>query len=576
MEAKKVVAREQCPKCLDTGQDNVAVYEDGGKFCYGCHLPVSTSGVVELSPAKPYIEGEVVDLMKTRGITYETCKFFDYRVGKNHLEWVQIANYYNTEGRRCAQKIRFASDPETGKKRFFIAGDGESMPLYGQWKWSPNPKLFVTVVEGEIDALTVAQVQGYQYPVVSVPKGAPDAYKSIKKNLKWLLGFKYVILAFDSDDTGRAATDKCLQLFEPGKVRTAEWPLKDANELLLSGRGKEIKDIIFQAKEHKPENSVTVSDIIDDILVQPQWGISQPWTSLDNLTYGTQFEEIHVIVGANGVGKTEYVKELMFHYLDHGHKLGLFSFEQNPDNTIRRFVGSRLGVKLHIPGSTWNPEQIRAVAMEFDEKIYLYKKAGSASLDELFTTIRYWAIAMGVKVFVIDNLKGLKIANDRERAEEFMTTLQALRKDLKIHILLLSHVAKDKLGKMVYVSTSPKNGDAYHSMSAEQTQGMIDKDGMSWESGRMPSKENVEGQSIVCDLADYVFGIARNTTSQDNQESRTMRIKALKTRLDSSMTGYTFKLYYNDSGRLEELQPPISNRKDTATSQVRKPSDEAF
>ena len=36
----KVVSRERCPSCAlngrDTGEDNLAVYDDGHKFCYSC------------------------------------------------------------------------------------------------------------------------------------------------------------------------------------------------------------------------------------------------------------------------------------------------------------------------------------------------------------------------------------------------------------------------------------------------------------------------------------------------------------------------------------------------------------
>ena len=70
------------------------------------------------------------------------------------------------------------------------------MSLYGQWKWSPNDKLFVTITEGEIDALTIAQVQGYQYPVVSVPKGAAASAKTLKANLKFIKGHSTSLYKF--------------------------------------------------------------------------------------------------------------------------------------------------------------------------------------------------------------------------------------------------------------------------------------------------------------------------------------------------------------------------------------------
>ena len=36
----KVMKKEQCPACAergqDTGQDNLAVYDDGHKYCFAC------------------------------------------------------------------------------------------------------------------------------------------------------------------------------------------------------------------------------------------------------------------------------------------------------------------------------------------------------------------------------------------------------------------------------------------------------------------------------------------------------------------------------------------------------------
>ena len=44
----KVIRKEQCPVCalkgLDKSKNNLAVYEDGGKFCFGaCNRAISLS-----------------------------------------------------------------------------------------------------------------------------------------------------------------------------------------------------------------------------------------------------------------------------------------------------------------------------------------------------------------------------------------------------------------------------------------------------------------------------------------------------------------------------------------------------
>lgn len=540
----KVIETKQCPQCMDSGQDNLAIYEDKSEYCFACGY--SGKGI--------FIPGDIMAL-PSRCLKEETCRFYDYQVGrftgmigrtgkkrvcKN--EWVQIANYYDMNGKKMAQKLR------TKKKDMTILGNGKALPLFGSWKFQPNEKLFITITEGELDALSIAQVQGCQFPVVSLPNGAQSARKSIESSLPYLLKFKYVVLAFDSDEAGNKAAQECITLFEPGQVRVAVFTAKDANEMLCQGKSRELQEAVYRAKVIEPDHIVSVSSIIDKVLIKPEFGTDYPWDALTNITYGFQLGEIHIIVGPTGCGKTEYIKDIIFHQLDKGMKVGLFSFEQNPDNTVRRLVGAKLSVKLHLPGCDWNEEEIKEEAMKFNDSIYLYDKAGRVDIKDLFNSIRFLAKAKQVQLFVIDNLKALGVSNDFERAEFFMNTLKALIKELNVTVFLISHVAKDKYSQQVYTTTSPQNADAYYSQSAEDRDKNLKLPGMDWESGRMPTLANVEGAGIVTQLADYVFGLARNSVSEEDRESRILRIKPLKCRLDSSKTGCTFKLIYSDGG----------------------------
>lgn len=537
----KVIRKEQCPNCLDSGKDNLAIYDDESTYCFGCGYSSNKDGKVQAFTEVRF------SALHTRSIDEETCKFYNYQIGKHNGEWVQIANYCTPEGKINFKKIR------TKDKKMWSVGQATSQ-LYGSWLYPPNDKLFITVVEGELDALSVAQATGLQYPVVSVPNGAQAAVKAIEHNLQYLLGFKHVVLAFDNDEAGKKAMHSCIHLFEPGQLKIATWPLKDANEMLQVGMVSEIKDTLFNAKVIKPESIVTISDVLDKVLVKPSSGLSYPWPSWTDATYGLQPGEIHIVVAPPAVGKTEVIKELIFHFLDvHNYKVGLFSFEQTPDSTIRRLVGSKLKKKLHLPGEEWNEEEIRKTAESFNEKLYLYDKAGRVDITDLFNSIRYLAKSKGCKLFVIDNIKALGIATDVEAAQDFMNRLKALMKETEASVMLLSHVSKDKFNYSTYVTTSPKNKDEYASKSAEENDALIKKPGLEWESGRMATTSSVEGGNIIVALADYVFGLARNRISENSEEQRILRVKVLKARLDSSKDGKSFKLYYTDEGRLEEI-----------------------
>ena len=564
-EPKKVVGTRNCPSCEAEGAEhaakNLKVYEDGKTWCFRCNDNKLLG--------EGFLEGKVYALQArsgwlARGISEETCRKAGYKMARYSGkvmnpetresryakdEWCQIAEWRDSKGALIAQKLRFKD------KAMKFLGKAKDLDLWGMSDYTPTDKLFIVITGGEIDRMSIMQAQGLQYPVVSPPSGEGSAYKVIKKNLKWLMGYKYVILALDNDDAGKKATEKALELFEVDKVRVATWPedYKDPNELIKARKIEEIGAIIWNAKDTAPPNLVTVHDIKDRALIRPQFGSSYPWAPMTKSTYGFQLGEIHIVVAANGIGKTEFVKDIMFHFIDSGIGIGLFSFEQDPEDTLRRLVGARIGIKLHLPGKEWDVEKISQELDKLDEKIYLCERAGSMSHDELFRSINYLAKAKDKKLFFIDNIRGLGIGHDNELAGAFMRKLQTCCRSLKVSVFLLSHVAKDKYTTQVYTSTSPKNKEAYDAQTAEDVEKAVKKPGMDWESGRMPTTVNIDGPSVFGDLANYIWALARNKVSTKSEESHILRVKALKTRLDGEFTGLIFKLRYEDDGKLHEL-----------------------
>jgi hypothetical protein len=156
------------------------------------------------------ISGEFTALSK-RAITEETCRHWGYKVGQHNGRPVQIATYCDDDGVPVAQKLRFPD------KDFKFIGEPKRVGLYGQHLWRDGGKK-VVVTEGEIDALTVSQLQGNKWPVVSVPNGAQGAAKSVAKSIEWLNKFDQVVFLFDDDEPGRAAAKECAALLPPGKA----------------------------------------------------------------------------------------------------------------------------------------------------------------------------------------------------------------------------------------------------------------------------------------------------------------------------------------------------------------------
>jgi twinkle protein len=536
----QVKRREQCPTCLDSGHDNLVVYQDDSTYCFKCKKAngVSKNNMVEKQviskPPSSLVETGVFVELPARGISKEVCEAFNYQVGNytgyvgnDHVrdEQVHIANYCDEYGTVVAQKIR------ASKKRMTIRGEASKMTLYGQWRYQPNDKVFITVVEGEIDALSVAEAQGANFPVVSIPNGAASAKKALQDNLEFLQGFKHVVLGFDNDETGQDAVKECIELFEPGRVRVAKWDLKDPNDLLVSGRAKEIKEALFNAKEVRPDKICTPADLLPRVLERPTMGTPWPWKDLSDVTLGCREKQLIVIGAGTGVGKTELVKDIILHMVTQTEtKCGMFSFEQDAADTIRRLIGGMLNVPLHLPGTWWDEKEIRAKAEELNDKLFIYDNWGGAKVEEIIPKMRYLAKAHGVKLFVVDHLTALaaKMDGDERRGiDKAMELLASLTRELKCCILLVSHLARDK-----------KTGDKEDS----------------WGSGRKPTLENFRGSSAIEAWSDDVIGLSRNCDSEDSTEKRLLRIECLKARLNGTKRGFNFMLIYNDAtGRLEDV-----------------------
>jgi twinkle protein len=273
---------EPCPNEACGSSDAFKRHSDGHAHCFACDHHVNAAGATA-APAKPGkggfhpLAGEVRALTK-RGISEDTCRKWGYHIGTFNGRAVQIANYMRDRV-VVAQKVRFPD------KDFVFLGDGKHCGLYGMHLWRDGGKM-VVITEGEIDALSVSQLQNNKWPVVSVhtERRAPSA--TSRSALIGSRSFESVILMFDNDEPGIAAAKECAPLFSPGKCKIARLELKDANEMLVAGRGAEVIDAIWGAKVYRPDGVVTAADVLEQALVEP--AVGDPWCfdGMNAWTYG--------------------------------------------------------------------------------------------------------------------------------------------------------------------------------------------------------------------------------------------------------------------------------------------------
>jgi twinkle protein len=301
------------------------------------------------------MNGEAVSLQK-RGIDIETCQKYKYLCGEDdHGRPVQLATYFDKEGRQVAQKVRYPD------KKFRWTGEPQNALLFGQQLWGEGGRRIV-VTEGEIDALSVAQVQGLKWPVVSVPNGAQGARKDLAKHIEYLETFDEVVLMFDQDESGEEAAAECAELFTPGKCRIAQIPLKDPNEMLLDRRVKALVTACWEAKVFRPDGLVLGADLWDLVSKEPEQGLSYPWECLNAKTYGMRRREIVTWSGGTGTGKSSLVREVAHHLAKvHKEKVGIIALEESVKFAALSQMSISADLPLHLPPvrADVSPEEFR-------------------------------------------------------------------------------------------------------------------------------------------------------------------------------------------------------------------------
>jgi twinkle protein len=512
-----------CPDCGSS--DALAVYSDGHRYCFSCggHSqtePPDGAPAPSGSPASRLVPGEPEALRK-RGLTPETCRKWGYTVGVFRDSPCQVANYRDDQGRVVAQKIRLPD------KAFTWVGEPKKARLYGQHLWRDGGKMLV-ITEGEIDALSVSQVQGNKWPVVSLPNGAQAAKRDLAKQIEWLEKFESIVLMFDNDEPGKAAVEECVGLFSPGKAKVASLPLKDANEMLVAGRGAELIDALWGAKVWRPDEIVAGTDLWAAIIQDDSAAsVPYPWAGLNKALRGLRKGEITTLAAGSGIGKSTICRELAHHLLvPRGETLGYIALEEAVKRSALGILSIHLSQPLHLVPEK-DQKKLRAA---FDATVgtgryFSYDHFGSLDSENLLQRMRYLVTGCGCGWIVLDHLSivvsGMEGDDERRLIDNLMTKLRSLVEELKFGLILVSHLKEPPKGSL--------------------------------EEGAQTSLNLLRGSRSIGQLSDIALGFERN--QQDKDQSHLTTVRVLKDRF-GGFTGVACTLAYDkQTGRLSEAAP---------------------
>jgi len=514
--------------CEDCGSSDAnSLYTDGHTHCFSCGKTVQGDGAFTQQPARKRVAGLIEDVeirrIKPRKISEETCSHFGYGYGEYKGEPVQVAPYYDKDGNLVAQKIRFKD------KRFKLLGSLNDAELFGARAWNRTGRK-VVVTEGEIDALTMSQVQGNKWPVVSIACGAGAQIKKyFAKHLDYFRGFEEVIIMFDMDEPGRQASEAAARVIG-ARAKIASLPLKDPNEMLLAGRVEELTNAMWRAVPYKPEGIVSLEALKAQVLETPQMGLSYPFPALTKATFGIRPRQLIALGAGTGIGKTDFFAQTIAHLLTvHKVPVGVFSFEQAPSETAIRIAGKFVEKRLHIPDGDWTDEDRETAfdTMASTGKLFFYDSFGNTDWESVKEKIEYLCYSEGVKHFFIDHLTAIAAWEDDERKalEMLMSEMSALAVKLESTIFFISHLATPE--------------------------------GKPHEEGGRVMIRHFKGSRSIGFWSHFMFGMERAQQDESEIRRQITTFRILKDRFTGNSTGTVIYLGFDQkTGMLYEMANP--------------------
>ena len=443
------VTHQPCPFCQST--DAFSYDRDKNAYrCFSCdkqgRFDKLNSVAIEdsyVAPVNNFTPKNLVDgkFVAMRGITAKTMEEFGVLTYGDQQEYI-----YPSGGK----KVR-----TLGEKKFFAKDGFKGDELFGMNLFTAGCSKKVTVTEGELDALSAAQMlkSGYLNPVVSLPSANPS--KKLWDNCHdWLNSFEQIILSVDNDEAGNSIADKIAKMF-PNKVyRVDHSKFKDANEFLQNNAGAEFKGAWWNAKKYTPENVLNTTDQFLSLYrdTPEHQYVPTGIQALDDKIMGLMQGHFTVIKAPTGIGKTEVMRFLEYNMLKRGIPiaawhleetklrtlLGLVSYELQDNLTRRDLIEEKQAEDLVV-------EAIKELTK--DELFYQFYLSDGQGADDLIDQIRFFSQAAGCKFVFFEPIQDVVAGTSEESKEQMLADLSVrlskLAAELNVGIVTIAHTNDD-------------------------------------------------------------------------------------------------------------------------------------
>ena len=528
---------QPCPLC--NSSDAVGVNTDGSAKCFSCgeFMPdyekscEGESMTTNTAKLPDDINEGSFNALSDRRISQATAKKYGVKVALD-LQGNVVKHFYPYYNgyELSATKIRHVRN-----KDFFVSGTYNDTGLFGQQLFKGGK--YVTITEGECDAMAAYELLGSKWAVVSIKRGAQGAVKDVKESLEFFDEFENVIIAFDNDKAGKEAAVKVARLFKPSKAKILNLPngWKDPNDMLRSNKHKEFVEAWWAAKVYTPSGVINISEQRDKFHNrEKKKSIPFPYEGLNDKLYGLRQGELLTLTGGTGLGKSSVTRELE-HWLIKQTKdnVGIIALEEDWRRTIDGILSIEANARLYIDQvrERFSKEELdKFFDVLYDgenkNRVWVHSHFGTNDIDDIFTKLRFMIIGCDCKWVVVDHLHMLVSAvhegDERRAIDTIMTRLRSLVEETGAGIILVSHLRR-------------VDGNKGH------------------ENGIEVSLSHLRGSNSIGQLSDCVIALERNQQSDDPDEARTTKMRILKSRYTGDVGLACRVIYDAETGRLSEV-----------------------
>ena len=528
-----------CPSC--DSSDALSMNEDGSAKCFSCDkfFPNLEGGVKSVNnyrkettqpPVQINAHGGMFAKLSDRNISKETAEKYGVKCVFDATGKIAQHHYpYYINGEHTANKIRYVND-----KRFTIEGTIQQTGLFGQQLFKEGGK-YLTIVEGECDAMAAYELLGSKWAVVSIKRGAQSAVKDIKESIEYVESFDNIVICFDKDKQGIESAKKVASIIKPRKAKIVTLPngYKDANDMLNKGKYQEFTKAWWDAQVYTPSGIIRVSEKQKAFLNRDKkQSVPYPWEGLNKKLIGLRAGELVTLTGGTGLGKSSITRELE-HWLVNQTKdnVGIIALEEDWRRTVDGIMSIEADARLYID-SVREDFEIETLMTMYDklfaeDRVFIHAHFGTNDIDDIFSKLRYLIVGCDCKWVVVDHLHMLVSAlaegDERRAIDNIMTRLRSMVEETGAGIILVSHLRR-------------VDGNKGH------------------ENGISVSLSHLRGSNSIAQLSDCVIALERNQQSEDELEARTTKLRVLKSRYTGDVGMATALVYDKETGRLSEYE----------------------